>query len=404
MIDLAINVLSSLLLGTSNYASQILCAPSRNDLNREHSRGRWLDVGVSSIRNLRRLPVWHAAIFRCFSAQHCAAASLVSSLAHIRGLGLSYGNWNSYNSVVFAARSAVDYNAALVTTNFLTGAPWYSGDNFTLLADLKPQSDHLTYMRNSARDWTRIDRDVCLFTFADDVLERDWLNVLLVSHLSTDAVLFNNGNENFTSSVLGVWQHRAPVSDVSWPCNGNIRFSDQPQDYVCKPKEMASYGWSIPYAMPPSSETAPLCQGDFGYGSTYGQIYAPSCGPAEHAPILYCLAQPFHEQCRLNVSMSMLVVVIVCNLVKILCLLATLYMRKLQPLVNLGDAIASFLQNPDQSTEGMGALEVGVVSSGVWRDREDLASMPWSRHRRRWWYAVPRLQLNLTFFLCVYTP
>lgn len=50
---LLINILSTLLLGASNYAMQLLCSPTREDVNEAHKKGVYLDIGISSIRNLR---------------------------------------------------------------------------------------------------------------------------------------------------------------------------------------------------------------------------------------------------------------------------------------------------------------------------------------------------------------
>jgi hypothetical protein len=47
-----INFLSSLLLGASNYCMQRLVAPTREEVNAAHSRKRWLDIGIPSVRNL----------------------------------------------------------------------------------------------------------------------------------------------------------------------------------------------------------------------------------------------------------------------------------------------------------------------------------------------------------------
>jgi hypothetical protein len=49
-----INVLSTVLLTSSNYAMQILCAPTRQEMNRAHARGCWLEIGIMSFHNL-----WH---------------------------------------------------------------------------------------------------------------------------------------------------------------------------------------------------------------------------------------------------------------------------------------------------------------------------------------------------------
>lgn len=48
-----INVLSTVLLSSSNYCMQCLSAPTRKDVDVAHARGKWLDIGVLSIRNLR---------------------------------------------------------------------------------------------------------------------------------------------------------------------------------------------------------------------------------------------------------------------------------------------------------------------------------------------------------------
>ena len=56
-IHVAINVLSIILLAASNYTMQCLAAPTRRDLDRAHSQGRWLDVGVPSLRNLSQIGI-----------------------------------------------------------------------------------------------------------------------------------------------------------------------------------------------------------------------------------------------------------------------------------------------------------------------------------------------------------
>ena len=62
-IHLIINILSTCLLGASNYCMQCLNAPTREDVDKAHTNGKWLDIGVPSLRNLRimtkgRLLMW----------------------------------------------------------------------------------------------------------------------------------------------------------------------------------------------------------------------------------------------------------------------------------------------------------------------------------------------------------
>lgn len=56
-LHLVINILSTVLLSASNYCAQILIAPSRNEIDKAHSQGIWLDIGVQSLRNLTNIRV-----------------------------------------------------------------------------------------------------------------------------------------------------------------------------------------------------------------------------------------------------------------------------------------------------------------------------------------------------------
>jgi hypothetical protein len=47
-----INIFSTILLSGSNYCMQCLSAPTREDVDRAHAKGIWLDIGVPSFRNL----------------------------------------------------------------------------------------------------------------------------------------------------------------------------------------------------------------------------------------------------------------------------------------------------------------------------------------------------------------
>lgn len=49
----AINLLSTVLLATSSKSMQVLAAPTRDEVDKAHSRFVWLDIGVPSMRNVR---------------------------------------------------------------------------------------------------------------------------------------------------------------------------------------------------------------------------------------------------------------------------------------------------------------------------------------------------------------
>ncbi|KAL4757010.1 uncharacterized protein BDW70DRAFT_153695 [Aspergillus foveolatus] len=54
-LHLVINILSTGLLAASNYVMQCLCAPSRAAVDRAHSKNRWLDIGILSLRNFTEM-------------------------------------------------------------------------------------------------------------------------------------------------------------------------------------------------------------------------------------------------------------------------------------------------------------------------------------------------------------
>lgn len=67
-IHLVINILSTLLLGASNYVMQSLCAPTRSEVDKAHERKSWLDIGLQSMRNLGYTSQWKKFIWILLSA------------------------------------------------------------------------------------------------------------------------------------------------------------------------------------------------------------------------------------------------------------------------------------------------------------------------------------------------
>jgi hypothetical protein len=58
-----INIMSTVLLTSSNYAMQILCAPTRDEIDVAHKKDRWLEIGLMSFRNLSHINTRRALIW-----------------------------------------------------------------------------------------------------------------------------------------------------------------------------------------------------------------------------------------------------------------------------------------------------------------------------------------------------
>jgi hypothetical protein len=60
-LHLLINLLSTGILSASNYCMQLQAAPTRANVDAAHARGKWLDIGVPSVRNFWYMGNWRRA-------------------------------------------------------------------------------------------------------------------------------------------------------------------------------------------------------------------------------------------------------------------------------------------------------------------------------------------------------
>jgi hypothetical protein len=92
VLHLAINILSTAILGASNYCMQILVAPRRSEVDRAHLKRKWIDIGIPSVRNLAmisplRVIVWVVLclssgtlhlLYVCFKMEVATTAYLIA--------------------------------------------------------------------------------------------------------------------------------------------------------------------------------------------------------------------------------------------------------------------------------------------------------------------------------------
>ncbi len=142
-LHLAINVLSTLLLGASNYGVQCLTSPTREEIDTAHGQHVWLDIGVPSVRNLGRIALsktalwyllaassiplhllWNSAVFSTLSAQDYAVFAASPDLFNVAGL-----NW----SAPIPGVNQEDYTLG----SFLNASSWQKLDNYTCIQAYK---------------------------------------------------------------------------------------------------------------------------------------------------------------------------------------------------------------------------------------------------------------------------
>lgn len=120
-LHLGINILSTLLLSASNYTQQRLVSPTRAEVDQAHLRGKSLNVGVPSLRNLL-----HISRDRLLLYSVLLATSLPLHLF--------------YNSVISTALGAYQYRVILTTPEQLQVG---SNPDFAYVRDHLTSYEHL---------------------------------------------------------------------------------------------------------------------------------------------------------------------------------------------------------------------------------------------------------------------
>ena len=214
----------------------------------------------------------------------------------------------------------------------------------------------------------RLENTDCIRTYGTDFVT-NYLNVLVIT----------NNPHSQAGSVLAVYEyHAAPASyDVSmdilnhnWICG--IQSSAQVCDVPSKLSQASTWYFNVT-----------------GEGRNY---------------VSYCLAQPVEPECTVEILLPALIIVILFNIIKAICFTTLLLKRTFTPLMILGDAIASFMTDPDPTALNYGPLSAESVRkayiadplrfSTQHRNRRWQQSRPlprvtqWHAGRRRWASAI----------------
>jgi hypothetical protein len=103
----------------------------------------------------------------------------------------------------------------------------------------------------------------------------------------------------------------------------------------------------------------------------------------------HCLSKLVEEKCKLQFSLYIMIVVIFCNLAKSITMGLAVWKHKTPTLVTLGDAVSSFLEDPDKSTESMCLVTKTDILKGAWRqDQTRRVYKP----VRNFWFRAASLQ------------
>ncbi|RDW76904.1 uncharacterized protein DSM5745_06896 [Aspergillus mulundensis] len=314
-LHLLINVLSTTLLGASNYGMQCLCAPTRRDIDQVHKQGSYLDIGVPSLRNLSYIPTKRTLLWICL-----ALSSLPLHLV--------------YNSTIFSTTAAYPYTIFAGHDSLGT----------TPLADLNAgqlSEEHTTAFRrlySGAQNGSleQLDGPACVNAYATTFQTKHGDLLLVTDNVSSPNQYDYVGDQMVYRPLAG------PEADLP--------FGD-PYGWMCQDN---SWNWCSAYL--PSIQSAA--------NNNTWVVYAGDDDDRTYR-VDACLAVNVPKLCKLQYSLPLTIVVIAVNAVKavILCYMAV--MMSGVPILTTGDAVASFLHKPDKYTRGRCLLSAQQVQKTV---------------------------------------
>ncbi|KAK6536919.1 hypothetical protein TWF281_001126 [Arthrobotrys megalospora] len=344
-----LNIFSTILLGASNYCSQILMAPTRKEVDKAHREGKWLDIGLISVKN------WSCMT----SGRRALAAILVLSSLPLHLL---------YNSTVYLTLQSNSYGIELVTR----------------------ESD---YYRGIAKDPSTPDRYValepleCLDAYTEAFLTR-YSNLILI----LDAGPYNHTHAGGGGGIdIGsLCRTGAPVGAASfaWICDKWTGYGGPMiKSMACKGPELRCSKNDI-IGQVKENETAAW---NYKGGVVEG-----------------CLATPTQEHCKIRFQGLLMLVVVVSNLAKLIAILTTISLYgDRQILATVGDACDSFLTRPEPLSKGMCLINrtgVDLMLSGRqyprWRHFSPGSLQEFRRQPTRWWSLVNLGKWLIVAILC----
>ena len=278
---------------------QILSAPTRKEIDKAHARKKWLDIGVPSVRNLKNVATKKVVMW--------CLLGLSSLPLHLL-----------YNSLIFYSLATNEYDIIFATEGFVLGGP-QSIYNQTMFPNIRS-------IQTQAKTWQRLDKVDCINAYCTEFLN---------TRRNLVAVVVDNTTA----------ENEAVKQVVPYLLDGNTMDSRyNPYQWICDTDDGVSrYGYTRSEAGDDRhcSSKLPKIKANAERWRVLGR------------DIQYCLSEQVTGNCNLNFSLAILVVVIICNVSKALVMLFIAFRLSDKPLITVGDAIDSFLNDRDPMTHEM---------------------------------------------------
>ncbi|KAI1383081.1 uncharacterized protein F4822DRAFT_422100 [Hypoxylon trugodes] len=433
-------IVSSLILASFRFFMQILSSPSRAEIDRAHSELRSLEIGVSSIKNLRyvswiKTVAWVVLLASSIPIHLFFNSSIFETIFQGSDWRLTIAS-SSFSSqeVSFFPPGASLMNAGIPSTGWDSSTHNHAecskmsgfGEHVALteywdrssLVNLK-----ITKTANESKLWNNMTSQECLEEYASCKPRNKYRDVVIVVDTGTNRSggwMLSGVFSDPYNELESTWEHHIPWDSLnslwySTQCATTLTTSPVFRDAktsICT----NTCGWVLGLGT-----AYPLTN----MSSTSGSVWTPPL-PACDVPnkerlgyndkfntlsVRYCLAEPSPANiCRVELSNVLLLATIVCVFSKVFICTLIIYYLLSESLVTLGDALGSFILNPDPITLGFGTLSISdslQLQSGAHRKLQSDGTMgPSERTQPRRWRnhktnkiisAIPKSAWSSTF-------
>ncbi|EXK82470.1 hypothetical protein FOQG_13183 [Fusarium oxysporum f. sp. raphani 54005] len=354
-IHLAINVIGTGVLGSSNFFMQVLVAPTRKDVDCAHASKRWVEIGVPSIHNFRFISKRRILLWALFS---------------LTGIPLHL----VFNGSILESKATNGFVAIMASETFLDGARFTlpsvttSSSYPSTLDNESPPNKTIRSIKSSLGEesWERLGFQDCMRRYND-------LEVLMLDHRHVVMVMSNQNNmpssrwtrSNVVKGGNGWDDQDAPNS--LWFAGAYYRFRDSRGLITNSTNNNTVPG----YYMQLDPDTGVIYMNETKYEPAFQTM-----------KVDYCLSERFHAPCRLSIANPLLLIVCIMCLSKCLLCAYTLKVRSWrseEPLMTVGDAISSFIAKPDTCTKGMCTLDAEDLHMKPDPERALSSPRPWKK-------------------------
>lgn len=394
-IHILVNILGTVLLGSSNYTMQCLSSPTRREVDAAHAVGKYVDIGIPSFRNLRG---WR---------KKTLFGLLVVSTVPLHFL---------WNSAVFTTSQQLDYQVYVVTPNFFQSPTVDCSQNASIRAyesdEASPSAvwrTPLAYtglpgqnLTDSADFWqqedTCSDANALLTNATKGTLQRLSNEECINAYGPADSLISHRGNvlavtksqpANTNDTVLLNFRYEILVSNYTgnnWVCDPTyINTVDRKCNWEALAKN-ANSSWNLGAIDP----------------VTYSDERFWEFPSSERWPIDYCLSQvtELGGQCKLQYSLIIMICVLIANSIKFAVIFYFLRTSVEPVLATIGDGIATFLERPDTTTTERPFLSRKAARH--FKTAEESAPVRYQdqAYALRWWHAPSLPRWSITLSLC----